>query len=144
MWGTVFVASPSATARAPVAAGSSVPAWPAFCALKAHFTLFTTEVEVMPAGLSMTSQPEMARPFFVRAMPTPLTAMGSASQGTLFRQPVRASPLGFQILWNACYPFAHEMDIAEHPDRHPIVRRTGRGGDVPVFPSSAGRLVRAD
>ena len=63
-----MVASPKATAKTPVAAGSSVPAWPAFCAPKAHFTLFTTVVDPTPAGLSTTSQPFTGRPFFPRAM----------------------------------------------------------------------------
>ena len=38
------------------AAGSRVPAWPAFFASSAHRTLFTTVVEVIPAGLSITSR----------------------------------------------------------------------------------------
>src|ERR1700723_1523863 len=53
---TVFVASPSATGRIPVASGSSVPACPAFIPV-VRFSLVTTRLDVMPAGLSMTSQP---------------------------------------------------------------------------------------
>src|SRR6056297_4253968 len=68
MNGTVFVASPSATARTPVASGSSVPACPAFCACSAQRTLLTTAVDVSPAGLSTTSQPERSRPLRLRAM----------------------------------------------------------------------------
>mgnify|MGYP004281156419 CR=1 FL=1 len=50
------------------ASGSSVPACPAFLAFKAQRTLFTMAVEVMPAGLSTTSQPEISRPLRARAM----------------------------------------------------------------------------
>ena len=41
----------SAIASSPVAAGSSVPAWPAFRASSAHFALATTAAEVGPRGL---------------------------------------------------------------------------------------------
>src|SRR6476620_239070 len=59
--GTVFVASPSAIGRMPEASGSSVPACPAFLALKARFTTATAWVEVMPTPLSSTSQPLTSR-----------------------------------------------------------------------------------
>src|SRR5712691_3544369 len=55
--GTVLVASPSAIGRQPEASGSSVPAWPARLALNRRFTTETAWVEVMPTGLSSTTQP---------------------------------------------------------------------------------------
>src|SRR5262252_3516761 len=54
--------------RMPVASGSSVPACPAFCAEKMRRTAPTACVEVMPAGLSSTSQPCTGLPFLRRAM----------------------------------------------------------------------------
>src|SRR5207237_10749657 len=66
--GTVFVASPSATASTPEAIGSSVPAWPAFCASKTRFTMPTTCVEVTPIGLSMIIQPCTGSPLRLRAI----------------------------------------------------------------------------
>jgi hypothetical protein len=74
--GTVFVASPSATASSPVAAGSSVPAWPAFCASSARRTVLTTSVEVRPAGLSITIQPETGCPLRLRDMLSPFPEAG--------------------------------------------------------------------
>src|SRR4051794_15503738 len=65
-YGTVLVASPSATARTPVAIGSRVPAWPAFWASNTRFTMPTTWVEVMPSGLSTITQPWTGEPFFLR------------------------------------------------------------------------------
>ena len=62
------MASPSAIANTPVASGSSVPAWPAFLASSAQRTLLTTAVDVMPAGLSTITQPEMSRPLRLRPM----------------------------------------------------------------------------
>ena len=60
MYGTVFVASPKATARTPVASGSSVPAWPAFFAPKAqialcHGALLTTLCQRDYAGSHKTA-----------------------------------------------------------------------------------------
>src|SRR5262249_35872564 len=55
--GTVFVASPSATGRQPEARGSRVPAWPARLALNRRLITDTAWVEVMPTGLSSTTQP---------------------------------------------------------------------------------------
>src|SRR5215471_8701014 len=55
--GTVLVASPSATGRQPEASGSSVPAWPARLALNRRLITDTAWVEVMPTGLSSTTQP---------------------------------------------------------------------------------------
>src|SRR4029079_12507193 len=54
---TVFVASPSAMGRRPVASGSRVPACPAFAAEKSLRTRATAVAEVMPRGLSRISQP---------------------------------------------------------------------------------------
>src|ERR1051325_11720579 len=55
--GTVLVASPSAIGRQPEASGSSVPAWPARLALNRRLITDTACVEVMPTGLSRTTQP---------------------------------------------------------------------------------------
>src|SRR6266536_2089643 len=55
--GTVLVASPSAIGRQPDASGSSVPAWPARLAQNSRLTIPTANVEVMPTGLSMMTQP---------------------------------------------------------------------------------------
>src|SRR5215208_2504644 len=54
---TVFVASPRAIGRSPVASGSRVPACPAFLAEKSLRTRATAVAEVMPRGLSRISQP---------------------------------------------------------------------------------------
>src|SRR5438105_5071601 len=48
--------------------GSSVPACPAFCASKMRLTIATACVEVMPAGLSTTTQPCTASPLRLRAI----------------------------------------------------------------------------
>src|SRR5690242_9218604 len=53
-------------ASTPVAIGSSVPAWPAFCASKMRRTWPTTCVEVRPLGLSTMTQPWTGEPFFLR------------------------------------------------------------------------------
>ena len=63
---TVLVASPSAMGSTPVASGSSVPAWPAFCAWKARRTRPTAWVEPRPSGLSSTTQPLTGRPLRLR------------------------------------------------------------------------------
>src|SRR5262245_4387607 len=55
--GTVLVASPSAIGSAPDASGSSVPAWPARLAANRRLTTATAWVDVMPTGLSSTTQP---------------------------------------------------------------------------------------
>src|SRR6202035_90055 len=55
--GTVLVASPSAIGRQPEASGSSVPAWPARLALNSRLITDTAWVDVMPTGLSSTTQP---------------------------------------------------------------------------------------
>src|SRR5918995_267923 len=54
---TVFVASPRAIGRSPVASGSRVPACPALAAEKSLRTRATAVAEVMPRGLSRISQP---------------------------------------------------------------------------------------
>src|SRR3990172_11192457 len=66
--GTVLVASPSAIGSTPVASGSSVPAWPAFCALNRCLTRPTALVEFSPCGLSRMSQPLTGKPLRCRAM----------------------------------------------------------------------------
>src|SRR6516164_8562925 len=58
---TVLVASPSAIGRTPDANGSRVPACPARLALKKRLTTPTACVEVIPTGLSRTSQPCTSR-----------------------------------------------------------------------------------
>src|SRR5690606_14979411 len=52
----------------PEASGSSVPAWPAFCALKSHLILATASVEPKSKGLSRISQPETGRPLGLRGL----------------------------------------------------------------------------
>src|SRR5262245_4052976 len=47
----------------PLASGSRVPAWPAFCASKMRFTRLTAWVEVRSTGLSRISQPSTFSPF---------------------------------------------------------------------------------
>ena len=59
--GTVLVASPSAIGRQPEASGSSVPAWPARLAENKRLITATACVEVMPIGLSSTTQPCTSR-----------------------------------------------------------------------------------
>src|SRR5476649_972982 len=56
---TVFVASPKAIGRTPVASGSSVPPWPAFAAPNSQRTRPTALVEPRPSGLSSTTQPSI-------------------------------------------------------------------------------------
>src|SRR5580698_4061804 len=52
--------------RIPLASGSSVPAWPAFWALKARRTRPTAWVEPRSTGLSSTIQPETGSPLRLR------------------------------------------------------------------------------
>src|SRR6516164_9550443 len=52
----VFVASPIAMGSTPVASGSRVPACPTF-ALVLRRMSWTTRLELIPSGLSTTSQP---------------------------------------------------------------------------------------
>src|SRR5580704_13625041 len=59
--GTVLVASPSAIGRQPEASGSSVPACPARLAANSRLTTLTACVDVMPTGLTSTSQPFTSR-----------------------------------------------------------------------------------
>src|SRR6185312_9222051 len=65
---TVLVASRSASGSTPVASGSSVPPWPAFSASSARRTAATARLEVMPKGLSRTSQPCSGTPRRLRAI----------------------------------------------------------------------------
>src|SRR5579875_752987 len=65
---TVFVASPRATGSTPVAIGSRVPACPALAASRSRFSRATAVAEVMPDGLSITSQPSIFRPLGLRAI----------------------------------------------------------------------------
>src|SRR6185436_8381809 len=53
----------------PLASGSSVPAWPAFCASKMRFTMLTAWVEVRSTGLSRISQPSTLLPFLRLIVP---------------------------------------------------------------------------
>src|SRR5690349_24644499 len=64
---TVFVASPRATGRMPLASGSRVPPWPAFSASKRRRTIATARAELTPRGLSSTSQPWTGWPRRLRA-----------------------------------------------------------------------------
>src|SRR5579883_1252068 len=59
---TVLVASPSAIGSTPVASGSSVPPCPAFAASRQRRTCPTARLELIPKGLSRTSQPWIGRP----------------------------------------------------------------------------------
>src|SRR5450631_2634324 len=59
--GTVLVASPSPIGRQPETSGSSVPAWPARLAVNRRLITLTAWVEVMPTGLSSTTQPWTSR-----------------------------------------------------------------------------------
>src|SRR5450631_4428049 len=59
--GTVLVASPSPIGRQPETSGSSVPAWPARLAVNRRLITLTACVEVMPTGLSSTTQPWTSR-----------------------------------------------------------------------------------
>src|SRR5690349_3068265 len=65
---TVFVASPRAIGRMPVASGSSVPPCPAFIAPVRRRTAPTAWLELMPNGLSSTIQPWIGVPFRLRAI----------------------------------------------------------------------------
>src|SRR5690349_13171755 len=65
---TVLVASPSAIGSTPVASGSSVPPCPAFSASSARRTAATARLEVMPRGLSRTSQPWSGVPCRLRTI----------------------------------------------------------------------------
>src|SRR5499427_10492355 len=67
---TVLVASPSAIGSSPEASGSSVPACPARFAWNRRFTTLTAWVELMPTGLSRTTQPCTSR----------FTRLGSAAR----------------------------------------------------------------
>src|SRR5829696_8167830 len=83
--GTVLVASPSAIGSTPLASGSSVPPWPAFCAPNKRRTLPTAGVEPSPTGLSSTTQPSILSPFLLRDIPAvydgkPLCASGGFRQ----------------------------------------------------------------
>src|SRR5471032_1847146 len=84
--GTVLVASPSAIGRQPEASGSSVPAWPARLAENRRFTTLTAWVEVMPTGLSSTSQPCTSRLnccFRGRGSAAPFSASGGGKESVL-------------------------------------------------------------
>src|SRR5258708_16037298 len=65
---TVWVASPSAIGSTPVASGSSGPPCPAFSASSARRSAATARLEVMPGGLSRTSQPWSGTPRRLRAI----------------------------------------------------------------------------
>src|SRR5262245_3943007 len=75
--GTVLVASPSAIGRPPDASGSSVPAWPARLATNSRLITDTAWVEVMPTGLSSTTQPCTSR-FSRLSCPPPRGGAGAS------------------------------------------------------------------
>src|SRR4051812_22493679 len=64
----------------PVAIGSSVPPWPAFSALSRRRTRAITWVDVIPGGLSMTSQPWMGTPLRLRATGASSTGRGATGR----------------------------------------------------------------
>src|SRR5579864_4706489 len=66
--GTVLVASPRAIGNTPLAAGSRVPPWPALTAPRLRRTAATAALDVIPSGLSRTSQPWTGRPRALRAI----------------------------------------------------------------------------
>src|SRR5579863_4438101 len=69
---TVLVASPSAIGSTPVASGSRVPPCPTFSALRRRRTFATACAELIPAGLSRTSQPCTGTPRRLRAILVPV------------------------------------------------------------------------
>src|SRR6185312_11999529 len=109
--GTVLVASPSATASTPVAIGSSVPAWPAFCASKTRLTAPTTCVEVTPDGLSTITQPCTAEPFFLRGIAEPFDP-GREQRHDLFHLRLVSAPLCGALRVEA----AHDLGRARRAD----------------------------
>src|SRR5688572_7689357 len=76
----------------PEASGSSVPAWPAFCASKMRFTILTAWVEVRSTGLSRISQPSTFCPF-LRLIVLILTGREVADDGGVVQQLL--DPAGF-------------------------------------------------
>src|SRR5580658_2789849 len=81
--GTVLVASPSAIGRQPDASGSSVPAWPARLAENKRLITATAWVEVMPTGLSSTTQPWTSRLFFLAARAAGSLLVGASESGAI-------------------------------------------------------------
>src|ERR1700712_1183031 len=114
--GTVLVASPSAIGRPPEASGSSVPAWPARLAWNSRFTTATAWVEVMPTGLSSTTQPWTSRlsrlgwAFLRRGLPPPPgPGLGWGSRGNVGRLAVR--PLDRRFDHAVCGGRDHQVTL---------------------------------
>src|SRR5580700_1588687 len=73
---TVLVASPKAMGSTPVASGSRVPPCPALAAPSRRRTAPTAWLELMPKGLSRTSQPWIGWPRRLRAIVCGLIGSG--------------------------------------------------------------------
>src|ERR1700730_13222643 len=73
---TVLVASPKAMGTPPVASGSRVPPCPALAASSRCRTALTAWLELMPKGLSRTSQPWIGRPRRLRTIVARLVGKG--------------------------------------------------------------------
>src|SRR5690606_29051937 len=93
----------------PVASGSSVPAWPAFCAPNSHLILATASVEPVLYGLSSTTHPEIGLPFFL-----PLRAIKDLFHSSGIWPPATAS------VSRNC------SGSNKHIERHAVSRSTGR------------------
>src|SRR5579871_2678106 len=79
--GTVLVASPRAIGRQPEASGSSVPAWPARLARNRRLITDTAWVDVMPTGLSSTTQPCTSNFSRLRCFPPSPACGGGPGRG---------------------------------------------------------------
>src|SRR5262245_53132860 len=121
----VFVASPRAMGRMPVASGSSVPPWPAFAALNSRRILPTTCVEVTPDGLSMLSQPLTGSPLRLRAIAGSSLA---AARLRRIRRQIPRHPRVVQQLFDAVRlrkaGIGGEADRGRHPQID-LVRQLG-------------------
>src|SRR3954447_6227605 len=91
-----------AIGRMPVASGSSVPAWPTFCALVRRLTRVTTSVEVMPSPLSITSQPLMGTP--LRLRPRIVFSLDGAAGPLVAQEALEAGRLVEQLVGHELEP----------------------------------------
>src|SRR5438270_1272340 len=90
MYSTNRVAGPMATIKTPVASGSSVPAWPTLCGRTSRCTRLTTSRDVIPAGLSILSRPNMVD-----------------------LEAVQIANLGWRLRADVCQPPLQSLDIAD-------------------------------